>query len=40
MGFPGKVKRKLSDEEKASILTYGKNYLGYKAQYQAETKAK
>ena len=40
MGFPGKVKRKLSDEEKASILTYGKNYLGHKAQYQAETKAK
>jgi carbonic anhydrase/acetyltransferase-like protein (isoleucine patch superfamily) len=36
MGFPGKIKRKLSDEEKASILTYGKNYLGYKAQYQAE----
>jgi len=36
MGFPGKVKRKLSDEEKASILTYGKIYLGYKAQYQNE----
>ena len=37
MGFPGKVKRKLSDEEKASILTYGRNYLGYKEQYQKET---
>ncbi len=36
MGFPGKVKRKLTDEEKASILTYGKNYLGYKEQYQRE----
>jgi len=36
MGFPGKVKRKLSEEEKASILTYGKNYLGYKEQYQKE----
>ena len=40
MGFPAKVKRKLTDEEKASILTYGKNYLGYKAQYQSELKNK
>jgi len=40
MGFPGKVKRKLTDQERASILTYGKNYLGYKAQYQAESRAK
>lgn len=37
MGFPGKVKRKLTDEEKALILTYGKNYLGYKEQYLRET---
>src|SRR5512138_1580966 len=29
MGAPGKVRRKLSEEEKASILTYGRNYLGY-----------
>lgn len=38
MGSPGKVRRKLSDEEKASILTYGRNYLGYKEQYLKETK--
>lgn len=37
MGFPGKVKRKLSDAEKESILTYGRNYLGYKEQYKQET---
>src|ERR1700744_5340097 len=33
MGSPGKVKRKLSEEEKAGILVYGRNYLGYKEQY-------
>ena len=38
MGFPGKVKRKLSDDEKSSVLTYARNYLGYKEQYQRETK--
>src|SRR3954470_12077578 len=37
MGSPGKVRRKLSEEEKASILTYGRNYLGYKEQYLIET---
>lgn len=37
MGSPGKVKRKLSEEEKASILTYGQNYLGYKEQYLMES---
>jgi carbonic anhydrase/acetyltransferase-like protein (isoleucine patch superfamily) len=36
MGSPGKLKRKLSEEEKASILTYGRNYLGYKEQYLKE----
>ncbi len=36
MGSPGKVQRKLSEEEKASILVYGRNYLGYKEQYQKE----
>jgi carbonic anhydrase/acetyltransferase-like protein (isoleucine patch superfamily) len=36
MGSPGKVRRKLSEEEKASILTYGRNYLGYKEQYLKE----
>jgi carbonic anhydrase/acetyltransferase-like protein (isoleucine patch superfamily) len=33
MGFPGKVRRALTDEEKQSILTYGRNYLGYKEEY-------
>lgn len=37
LGSPGKVKRKLSEEEKASILTYGRNYLGYREQYLRET---
>lgn len=36
MGSPGKVRRKLSEEEKASILVYGRNYLGYKEQYLKE----
>ncbi len=36
MGSPGKVRRKLSEEEKASILTYGRNYLGYTEQYLKE----
>lgn len=38
MGVPGKVKRVLSDEERESILTYGRNYLGYKEQYLKDTK--
>jgi carbonic anhydrase/acetyltransferase-like protein (isoleucine patch superfamily) len=38
LGSPGKARRKLSEEEKASILTYGRNYLGYKEQYLKETK--
>jgi carbonic anhydrase/acetyltransferase-like protein (isoleucine patch superfamily) len=33
IGFPGKVRRQLTDEEKQSILTYGRNYLGYKEEY-------
>ncbi|HET9697388.1 MAG TPA: gamma carbonic anhydrase family protein [Terriglobales bacterium] len=37
LGSPGKAKRELSNEEKASILTYGRNYLGYKEQYLKET---
>jgi carbonic anhydrase/acetyltransferase-like protein (isoleucine patch superfamily) len=36
MGAPGKLRRYLSEEEKASILTYRTNYLGYKAQYLRE----
>src|SRR3954466_12184823 len=38
MGSPGKVRRKLSEEEKASILTYGRNYLGYKEHYLKQAK--
>ena len=33
MGSPGKFRRYLSEEEKASILIYRTNYLGYKEQY-------
>jgi carbonic anhydrase/acetyltransferase-like protein (isoleucine patch superfamily) len=36
MGSPGKFRRYLSEEEKASILTYRTNYLGYKEQYLRE----
>lgn len=36
MGVPGKFRRTLSDEEKASILTYRTNYLDYKNQYLRE----
>jgi len=36
MGSPGKVRRQLSEEEKAGILVYGRNYLGYKEQYMNE----
>jgi carbonic anhydrase/acetyltransferase-like protein (isoleucine patch superfamily) len=38
MGSPGKFRRFLSEEEKASILTYRTNYLGYKEQYLREFK--
>jgi carbonic anhydrase/acetyltransferase-like protein (isoleucine patch superfamily) len=38
MGSPGKVRRPLTDEEKATIMTYGKNYLGYKEDYLRELK--
>ena len=36
MGAPGKFRRYLTEEEKASILTYRTNYLGYKEQYLKE----
>ena len=36
MGSPGKFRRYLREEEKASILTYRTNYLGYKEQYLRE----
>ncbi len=36
MGAPGKFRRALTEEEKASIMTYRTNYLGYKEQYLRE----
>ena len=38
MGSPGKVRRKLTEEDQESILKYARNYLGYKEQYLAELK--
>ena len=40
MGSPGKVRRKLTDADQASILRYAKNYLGYKEQYLRELKSR
>jgi carbonic anhydrase/acetyltransferase-like protein (isoleucine patch superfamily) len=34
MGAPGKVRRALTEEDKQSILTYGKHYLDYKEDYK------
>ena len=36
MCSPGKFRRYFTEEEKASILTYRTNYLGYKEQYLKE----
>ena len=36
MGAPGKFRRYLSEDEKATILTYRTNYLGYKEHYLRE----
>jgi len=38
MGVPGKVRRQLGDEDQEMILTYARNYLGYREQYLAERK--
>jgi len=38
MGVPGKVRRPLTDEERASIDTYANNYFEYKESYLAELK--
>ncbi len=37
MGAPGKFRRKLGDAERESIMTYARNYLGYKDSYLKET---
>ena len=36
MGVPGKLRKKLGEEDQETILRYGRNYLGYKDQYLAE----
>jgi carbonic anhydrase/acetyltransferase-like protein (isoleucine patch superfamily) len=38
MGVPGKLRKKLADEDQETILRYGRNYLGYKDNYLAEIK--
>ena len=38
MGVPGKLRKKLGDEDQETILRYGRNYLGYKENYLAEMK--
>ena len=37
MGLPGKVRRPLTDEERASIRVYAQNYFEYKETYLAES---
>jgi carbonic anhydrase/acetyltransferase-like protein (isoleucine patch superfamily) len=36
MGSPGKVRRKLEQKDRESIMRYANNYLGYKEAYLAE----
>jgi carbonic anhydrase/acetyltransferase-like protein (isoleucine patch superfamily) len=36
-GVPGKIRRTLGDEDRATILKYAQNYLDYTAIYLAET---
>lgn len=36
MGAPGKFRRALKSEERESIMTYGRNYIGYKDSYLKE----
>jgi carbonic anhydrase/acetyltransferase-like protein (isoleucine patch superfamily) len=38
VGVPGKLRRKLADDDQEMILRYAQNYLGYKDQYLAEMK--
>jgi carbonic anhydrase/acetyltransferase-like protein (isoleucine patch superfamily) len=38
MGVPGKFRKRLTDQDQEMILSYGKNYLGYKDQYLVEMK--
>lgn len=36
MGVPAKVRRAVSEEERAGLGSYARNYLGYKETYRAE----
>lgn len=36
MGVPGKLRKKLGDEDQEMILRYARNYLGYREQYLKE----
>lgn len=36
MGSPGKLRRKLEENDQETILRYANNYLGYKSSYLAE----
>ena len=38
LGFPGKFHRILEEKDRAAILRYANNYLGYKESYLAERK--
>jgi carbonic anhydrase/acetyltransferase-like protein (isoleucine patch superfamily) len=37
MGVPGKFRKQLTDDDQEMILRYGRNYLGYRENYLAET---
>lgn len=39
MGVPGKLKKKLDESSRETILRYAKNYLEYREQYIAERRA-
>ena len=39
MGVPGKVRRPINDEERASLRRYAQNYIEYKETYLAESGA-
>jgi carbonic anhydrase/acetyltransferase-like protein (isoleucine patch superfamily) len=36
MGSPGEFRRRLEDKDRAAIMRYAKNYLGYKDDYLRE----
>jgi len=38
MGVPGKFRKQLTDDDQEMIVRYGRNYLGYKEDYLAETR--